>query len=170
MNNPMNIVYDYQGIAIYLKKKINEGGEGEIWETSVDGQLAKIYLEKNRSTEMYAKIKFMIEHPPVNPTKHQGHNCFTWPTRLVRDDKQKFLGFLMPKIESAKELINLYSPQLRNSLLPEFNWKYLLTAAKNLAWIIYHIHERGYILGDIQPKNILVNNQALITIVDTDSF
>ncbi|NCQ89500.1 MAG: SUMF1/EgtB/PvdO family nonheme iron enzyme, partial [Microcystis aeruginosa LG13-03] len=32
------------------------------------------------------------------------------------------------------------------------------------------IHAKGYVLGDIKLENILVNNRALPTIIDTDSF
>jgi len=39
-----------------------------------------------------------------------------------------------------------------------------------IASIIQAIHAQGYVLGDIKPQNILVNNRALPSIIDTDSF
>jgi DNA-binding helix-hairpin-helix protein with protein kinase domain len=42
--------------------------------------------------------------------------------------------------------------------------------ARNVAGIIQAIHREGYVLGDIKLENILVNNRALPTIIDTDSF
>jgi DNA-binding helix-hairpin-helix protein with protein kinase domain len=42
--------------------------------------------------------------------------------------------------------------------------------ARNIAGIIQAIHDEGYVLGDIKLQNILVNNRALPTIIDTDSF
>lgn len=44
------------------------------------------------------------------------------------------------------------------------------TVAQNIASIIQAIHAFGYVLGDIKPQNILVNNRALPSIIDTDSF
>ncbi|MDJ0736311.1 MAG: hypothetical protein QNJ47_19980 [Nostocaceae cyanobacterium] len=40
----------------------------------------------------------------------------------------------------------------------------------NIASIIEAIHAAGYVLGDMKPENILVNNRALPSIIDTDSF
>jgi serine/threonine protein kinase len=51
-----------------------------------------------------------------------------------------------------------------------FNWYYLHITALNTAWIIQAIHDKGYVLGDIKPQNILVNDRALVAVIDTDSF
>ena len=32
------------------------------------------------------------------------------------------------------------------------------------------LHERGYVVGDVNESNILVNRGALVTLIDTDSF
>lgn len=112
----------------------------------------------------------MIANPPSNPTENLNHVAIAWPIDLLKDEKGNFKGFLMPAIKDSVELVRVYSPKIRNKERPDFNWKYLYTTAKNIAWIIHHIHQRGYILGDIKPQNILVNNRSLVSIVDTDSF
>jgi len=40
----------------------------------------------------------------------------------------------------------------------------------NLAIAVEAIHYKGHIIGDFNESNILVNQQALVTLVDTDSF
>lgn len=62
------------------------------------------------------------------------------------------------------------NPQRRRAVLPGFNWLYLHVTAMNIASITQAIHAKGYVLGDIKPQNILVNNQALPSVIDTDSF
>ncbi len=55
-------------------------------------------------------------------------------------------------------------------MLPKCNWEFLHTAARNFTETVKSIHKSGYVIGDIKPQNILVDNQALVSIVDTDSF
>ena len=76
----------------------------------------------------------------------------------------------MPHITDSVELIKIYNPRQRKKTLPSFNWLYLHTTAMNVASIVWAVHEAGYVLGDIKPQNLLVNNRALPAIVDTDSF
>ena len=76
----------------------------------------------------------------------------------------------MPEIRDAKELIDIYNYRSRKNLKLEIDWRFLHTTALNIASIIEAIHVKGYVLGDIKPQNILVNNRALPSIIDTDSF
>ncbi|MEH2179123.1 hypothetical protein [Nostoc sp.] len=50
------------------------------------------------------------------------------------------------------------------------DWRFFHTTALNIASIIEAIHISGYVLGDIKPQNIFVNDRALPSIIDTDSF
>jgi len=59
---------------------------------------------------------------------------------------------------------------MRRKYKLETNWYFLHVVARNIAAIIQAIHLKGYVLGDIKLENILVNNRALPTIIDTDSF
>jgi DNA-binding helix-hairpin-helix protein with protein kinase domain len=79
-------------------------------------------------------------------------------------------GFLMPEVKGGTELIAVYNPQHRKALKLEIDWRFLHTTALNITSIIAVLHEAGYVLGDIKPQNILVNNRALPSIIDTDSF
>src|SRR5262249_24014405 len=63
-----------------------------------------------------------------------------------------------------------YNPRSRLRLCPHFHYGYLLRTARNLAAAVRALHERDYVLGDLNETNVLVNNQALVTLVDTDSF
>ena len=69
------------------------------------------------------------------------------------------------------EIYQVYSPRLRANLHPYINWKFLHRAAGNLAASFATLHEEGYVVGDVNQGNILVDPaQALVTLVDTDSF
>jgi WD40 repeat protein len=156
------------GKSITLLKEIANSGEAKIWRTNQNGYLAKIY--HSPTPERVQKLAVMIDHPPTEPNSHLHHVSFAWPKSLLKNAQGNFVGFLMPEIKDGKELIDVYNPRRRQTLKLEINWRFLHTTALNIVSIIEALHIAGYVLGDIKPQNILVNNRALPSIIDTDSF
>lgn len=156
------------GIFLALQRKIATSGEGSIYSTDDPSSLAKIYHAS--SLEKAKKLEKMIESPPQDPTRLQGHLSIAWPQDLILNKQGAVVGFLMPKIKGSIHLTHVYNPRLRRKSAPGFNWYYLHTTALNVAWILKALHEKGYIVGDLKSENFLVNPQALVTILDTDSF
>ncbi|HEY9672515.1 MAG TPA: hypothetical protein V6D11_13795 [Waterburya sp.] len=156
------------GKLVSLTKQIASSGEGEVWQTNYSGYLAKIY--HSFEFERIEKLKVMVTHPPKDPNAHLNHISLAWPQELLKSSNNSILGFLMPAIAGSKELLDIYSAKRRKQLHLEVDWKFLHTTALNIASIIEAIHAEGYVLGDIKPQNILVNNRALPSIIDTDSF
>lgn len=154
--------------TVSLGIKIASSGEGEVWETNFSGILAKIYHDA--TPERIEKLKAMLANPPVDPMQSKNHISIAFPQDLLLDGSGNCVGFLMPAVRSSRELPSIYHPRLRKRNAPGFNWYYLHVTALNTAWIIQAIHEKGYVLGDIKPQNILVNDRALVAVIDTDSF
>ncbi len=143
-------------------------GEGKVWRTNDNGYLAKIY--HSSTLERVQKLAVMTAHPPTEPNSHLNHISFAWPKSSLKNAEGDCVGFLMPEIKGAKELLDIYNPQRRKRLKLQVDWRFLHTTAQNIASIIAALHYYGYVLGDIKQQNILVNNQALPSIIDTDSF
>ncbi|MBW4497754.1 MAG: hypothetical protein KME26_32765 [Oscillatoria princeps RMCB-10] len=159
---------DSKGNSISLGKQIASSGEGVIWETNRSGYLAKIYHAQD--TGRVKKLEVMVANPPEDPTKSQNHISIAWPQDLLRDSSGVCVGFLMPAITQAKELLYVYSPQHRKSKAPRFNWYVLHTIALNVASIVEALHAKNYVIGDMKAQNILVNDRGLVSVIDTDSF
>ncbi|MBN3963339.1 tetratricopeptide repeat protein [Nostoc sp. NMS8] len=159
---------DSRGRSILLIKRLASSGEGEVWESNRSGYLAKIY--HSITTEQSNKLQVMVANPPEDPTRSQNHISIAWPQDLLKDSKGNCIGFLMPAIEKSEELIYVYSPQHRRNKAPTFNWYYLHATAYNFVLIVQSLHAKGYVIGDIKPQNLLVNDRGLVSIIDTDSF
>jgi serine/threonine protein kinase len=157
------------GQSITLGKEIASGGEGIVWQTNRNGYVAKIY-QKLPNFELVQKLEMMVASPPREPNSHLNHISFAWPKSLLKDANGNCVGFLMPAIANAKQLLDVYNPQRRKQQKLEVDWRFLHTTALNIASIIQAIHAEGYVLGGMKPQNILVNNRALPSIIDTDSF
>ena len=158
--------------SIITAGELGRGGEGIIYTISgVSGQVAKIYHLAQRTSEKEQKLRAMIANPPRDDTRLMSppHVSIAWPLDLLYE-QQRFAGYLMPRIQQSPDIFKVYNPKLRAKSYPGFDWRYLHRSAKNLAIALNALHARGYIMGDVNQKNILVTTQALVTLVDTDSF
>ncbi|MGY6528525.1 MAG: IMS domain-containing protein [Cyanobacterium sp.] len=159
---------DNSNQKITLVKQIANSGEGQVWTTNWSRLVAKLYHDP--SPEKFAKLKVMMKNKPEDPNQDQNHTSFSFPHSLIKDRQGKFLGFLMPRIEEALELIDVYNPKRRKLKKLEIDWHFLHYTALNIVSIINAIHKAGYVVGDIKPQNILVNSQAVPSFIDVDSF
>jgi serine/threonine protein kinase len=156
--------------SVRLDDVIGRGGEATIYKVANrPGLLAKIYENQPRG-EYARKLLWMRDHPPNDPTASQQHASLAWPLDLLFASNGQLAGYLMPHIEKAVTLLDVFNPRQRTLILPEFNRRYLHRAARNLAAAMGALHARGYVVGDINESNILVTPRALVTMIDTDSF
>jgi serine/threonine protein kinase len=155
-----------------LHEPFRSGGEGAIYEVPhYPNLVAKVYHAQRRTPERIAKLQIMVAHPPVNPTEHLNHPSIAWPTELLRDTAtNQLVGFVMPRVRQMLPLSEVYNPRARRRQLPLFNYRYLVRTARNLCAAVQAVHQAGYVIGDLNESNVLVSDQALVTLVDADSF
>ena len=147
------------------------GGEGIIYGCCEStGLVAKIY--RKPTGERANKLLAMAANPPNDPMASRGHTSIAWPVDLltIPGNRSEIAGFLMPRINEARQIFEFYNPGKRRTICPGFNFKYLLRTARNLTSAMNALHDCGYIVGDVNELNILVTNTALVTLIDTDSF
>jgi DNA-binding helix-hairpin-helix protein with protein kinase domain len=98
--------------------------------------------------------------------------AIAWPiARLLEvGGEGRVIGYLMPRIENAHLIWEVYNPAARREIRPHFHHGSLLRTARNLAAVVRTLHECGYVLGDLNESNVLVTSQALVTLIDVDSF
>jgi len=174
-------VYTPDGTKLILDKEVGQGGEARIM--SIKGQsrvVAKLYHTPTPRHE--AKLQAMVANPPFQPSSHV---AIAWPLELLyyKPDPLKdpagllkglpqpqFMGFVMPHVQNSDPIFNFYNPVKRRELYPDVTWQALHRIALNLMIVAKAIHDKGYLIGDVNESNILVNSQTLVTLVDTDSF
>lgn len=166
---PMPQIYMTPSNAkVTLATKIAAGGEGEIWQTTQPDIVAKLFHKP--SDLKHEKLRAMIQRPPKDPLLSQKYVSIAWPQDVLLTTTGEFVGYIMPRVSGALTLTNVYNPKLRQKMAAGFNWYYLHTTARNIALIMAAIHNRGYVVGDIKTENILVNEKALVSFTDTDSY
>jgi DNA-binding helix-hairpin-helix protein with protein kinase domain len=152
--------------AVLLGRRIGTGAEGEVYEIQGGGDLvAKVYHEPP---------------PPERAEKLVVLSCLgnerlfnlsAWPVSTLRDAPDgDVVGFVMKKISQAEEVHALHSPKSRLQKFPEASWAFLIYVAANVARAVAAVHEHGLVIGDVNPKNILVTRKATVYLLDIDSF
>ncbi len=167
-------LFNTEGKIISLGNELGRGGEATVYTTKTSSQAVKIYHKP--SEEKMRKLELMISRPPLDPTAKTGvtntqHISIAWPTGVVRNEMGDVVGFTMPLVNTTKAipLHQLYNPKVRRQRAPGITWQYLLRIARNLSAVVAALHDKGYVIGDLNESNVLVTDRALVTLVDCDS-
>ncbi len=149
-----------------LGRLLGRGGEGAVHELiGRTGFAAKVY-HRSIGTTPALKLESMVRHA------HPGLlEIAAWPVDVLRVRPDgPIQGFVMPKIDGYWEIHGLYGPAHRKKTFPQADWSFLIHAGRNLASAFEAIHARGHVIGDVNPGNVVVSGQALIKLIDCDSF
>ncbi|MCI0337156.1 MAG: hypothetical protein L0226_06245 [Acidobacteria bacterium] len=160
------IFYTSDSGKIRIGQKIGAGGEGTVFEVQERSDLvAKIYHEAppaEKAEKLLALSRLGTERL---------FRLSAWPVDVLRDEPGgNVVGFVMKKISEAEEVHSLHSPKSRLQKFPEASWAFLIYVAANIVRAVVAIHEHGFVIGDVNPKNILVTRKATVFLLDVDSF
>ncbi|WP_425614664.1 helix-hairpin-helix domain-containing protein [Anatilimnocola sp. NA78] len=155
-----------QGQTYWLGNQIAAGGEGAIYEiTGLSQLVAKLY-HSPPSTRKAAKLAAMVAM-----ASDEIAEVAAWPVATLHAVAGgPPVGIVMPKIEAASEMHELDSPAHRRTHFPAADWRFLVRAARNCAASVQTMHSNGIVIGDINNRGFLVSKDALVKVIDCDSF
>lgn len=167
----MRLLLEATGESVELGEshQLAAGGEARIFIHPGDAALV-VKVWHQPTPERARKVRAMLANPPADPMAAQGHVAIAWPVSLALAARRQVVGFAMPRVQGVHPVIDYFNPKSRLRHSPLFNWFYLHRTARNLATAMRALHERGYVIGDLNECNILASETALVTMVDTDSF
>ncbi|HRY15940.1 MAG: hypothetical protein KDJ31_19130 [Candidatus Competibacteraceae bacterium] len=162
----MTKLYSGTGHSVELGQLLGRGGEGAVHDiTGRPGFVAKVYHQPTHPDQAL-KLENMARqaHPALL-------DIAAWPVDVLRAKPQGAVqGFIMPKVNGYQEIHSLYGPSHRKRAFPHADWSFLIHAARNLASAFEAVHARGHVIGDVNPGNVGVSAQALVRLIDCDSF
>ena len=164
---------DSDGRDVQLGSQINQGGEGTIHRIVGDqSRVAKIWRAPSR--ERAIKLIATINNTPaVARTRRDIRYC--WPQDVLHDGRT-IVGYIMPAVNTNefRQSQEFFNEALRKDtekkLGVAITEKTLVTAARELCAAIAEIHAAGHVIGDVNEKNILINSDGTIRIVDIDAI
>jgi len=147
-----------------LGNVLAEGGEGIVhYVRDREDVVAKLYKEWEYGRD--EKLRRMI----ALSTKRL-RRVAAWPLSQLSDDQDQMVGFVMESLDRWQPLHASYQIRTRLQHAPNRTWAYLLRIARNLATCVHHVHEAGFVIGDLNESNVLVGPDAMVKIIDADSF
>ncbi len=168
------ICVDQDGKRYELTHHFDGGGEGDIYLIkNHSNEVAKIYNDKviaseEELKERESKILLMIKK--TVQSSYNGDLLIAWPTKALYDEKGRFCGFIMPRVNSTHKIYDVYRSDSRVKSFPSFTWRTLLAYSYNLALVVSKVHAAGHVVGDMNPKNIVIDGHGSVCLIDSDSF
>ena len=166
-------LHGLRGQLYKLGKLIGRGGEGNVYLVQGTNLVAKIM---SKAIPMHEpKMCYMVSHPITDLLDSTGVPILhmAWPNDVLYDENGQYLGYTMPYIEGGVEIFEIARgcrSQKAMSLFPKYNWGLNIQVAHHLAMAVAYLHKQGCVIGDMNCKNILVNENRTIIILDADSF
>ena len=161
--NPQKVIVDNK--TYNIARQIARGGEGIIFSLQEDkNTLFKLYFDKQKRYEMQEKISAMINLKLASKT-----SLVAFPKSIAKSTSGEFLGFVMPLLQGS-QLHEIYSPGPRKTNFPNADYRFLVRTALNISKAFASVHDAGCVIGDINHSSTLISNQAVVTLIDADSF
>ncbi|MCR5266459.1 MAG: protein kinase [Cyanobacteria bacterium RUI128] len=156
---------DKDGNIIKLGKIIGKGGEGNVYHvTGKRNIVAKIYNPKKLNDKKIKKLKVLCSLYDSELAEFAA-----WPKEMIYVNN-KAVGFTMAKISNGQVIHKLYNPGDRKKIFPEATLGFLIHAAANLAIAVETLHSKGVVIGDINYGNFMVDSDAMVKLIDCDSY
>ncbi|MGH8030157.1 MAG: hypothetical protein ACREO3_09500, partial [Arenimonas sp.] len=165
------------GRRLRLGKLIKSGGAGSVHRVLDEtASVAKLYHATVDVATYARKIEAMLDLRPHLPELQDGDQHIVqlaWPQTALRDERGRFLGFLMPLVDfdatSELECV-LQERQARRMGLPT-GLGAKVTLAANLATVIAELHRQRHYIVDLKPVNLRFYQRSLyMAILDCDGF
>ena len=155
---------DQNNQPVTLGRELGRGGEAVVYEVAGRSDLvAKIY-HSAPGVVYQTKLRALVSVSSADLLRFAA-----WPAALLYDN-QLLRGFTMPRISGFREIHALYGVAHRRREFPSADWQFLVHAALNCAVSVGAVHQRGFVIGDVNQKNVLVSPQATVRLLDCDSF
>ena len=150
------------GQNLTLRKELGKGGEGTIYALDDSKTVCKIYLKEKLTEGRKQKIELML-------TQKISDAQICYPQEAVYDSDGTFRGFIMPKAEGRELGCHLFHPGFIHGQT-QWNRIHSTKLALTILNKIKFLHRLNILIGDINSKNILVEDENTVYFVDCDSY
>ena len=117
------------------------------------------------------RFKLATAHKLERMTSKQvDHPSICWPKSMAYDAHNKPIGYLMPKARGKELMRSVFIPPLLRSAFPLWTRRHLVELASTILDAVAHLHELNVLIGDVNARNILVENESTVFFVDCDSY
>jgi serine/threonine protein kinase len=158
-----NKVFTLKYGEIELGREVSAGGEGTIYLTNQPNIVCKIYHPERLTSLRQKKIELMLSREVMFPG-------ICWPVDIVKNSRGEFVGYLMPQANGKTMQTSMFVKPVLLKNFPHWRRSDLVEIAISFIRKMEYLHSLNIIVGDINPLNILVEEDKTVWFVDTDSY
>jgi DNA-binding helix-hairpin-helix protein with protein kinase domain len=157
------LLLDAAGHPVSVGARLGGGGEGTVYALG-STEVAKIYAAEPSPAQV-AKLEAL-----VRAGTPEARALAAWPQQILRERSGRVIGFTMPRIDGRVTIATAMNPGSRKATYPQATWGWLIHAGRNLAVAMEALHAAGVLVGDVNDSNVLVGGDAVVRLIDVDSF
>lgn len=163
------VVTDSQGKVRRLGKRLERGGEGEIFALrDRPDVIVKWYYPEvldKRGEELHRKVEAMRGLRDAHMTRD-----VCWPLIRVFDEQHRWIGFAMYRARGVK-MSFLAHALLYQRYFPGLDRRRIVGYLIRFVEIVQQLHEAGVCIGDYNLNNVFcVPSSEQVTLIDCDSY
>ncbi len=156
---------------------IKSGGAGSVF--YIDdrpGEVVKLYHPRIDTGAYARKIRAMLALSPHLPAPASGSGTvvqLAWPQAEAVDEGGRFIGFVMPEVDTGATLELEYMLQARQARAMNLpvGLGARVTLAANLSTLIAALHAQDHFVVDLKPLNLRFYRDSLhVAMLDCDGF
>ncbi len=156
-------VFNDDGKSVKLGKELGKGGEGSVYAIG-SSLICKIYNHEKLTVYKEKKIKLMLSAKITHPG-------ICWPISAAHNKDGKFVGYFMQLAggRDMQKTLMLGKPVLIKNFR-KWHRVQLVDLCMDILQKIIYLHSMNIIIGDINPLNIRIADDAKSYFIDTDSY
>lgn len=171
-----------RGRTLDLGRRLDNGGEGVVYEVPGSRLVAKLLLAPADATDPERRLASLVRlgrSPRMARLLAGEPRRAAWPVDTIHVQRParaggpapRIHGYLMPDMRRWFTPLSWWlSASLRAERFPDATWAAALAAAARLARLVADVHDAGCVIGDLQPGNLWTDGHGNIGISDIDSF
>ncbi|MEE3352208.1 MAG: hypothetical protein VZR13_07360 [Saccharofermentanaceae bacterium] len=150
------------GEEITLTSLISTGAEGLVFCTQHDKWVAKVYHRGGITPLRWYKLMKM------RSLDLEADNI-CWPCRLLFSRNHIPVGYMMRKASGTTISRAFDGPDAMEKYFPAWSRLQVVEASLSFLYVMEYLHLHGVLVGDIQLKNAMIENEDHLFLIDMDS-
>lgn len=143
---------------------LGEGGEGRVYNVVGDERtVVKVFDPEHRSEHRKEKVRLLLSR------KLERHGI-GFPISMITNLDGEFVGYEMPRASGKELQATVMRPARFKRTYPNWSKADLVDVCISFLEKVAYLHSLNILLGDINPKNVMLDADKNVWIIDADSW
>ena len=148
--------------SLVLGSLLGEGGEGSVYEADRN-TVVKLFDPDHLTRHRKEKVELLV-------SRGLQAKGLCIPSAVVKNQRGEFVGYVMPKASGREFQRTVFNRRKFEREYPTWKKSDLVDIGISFLEKVEYLHSMNVILGDINPKNLMIDDKKNVFIIDADSW